>query len=190
VAPAEFIVRVCHLVQPSFFHLSQQFRTQLPRIQGHLRTHFSSASKNAPSPVSSLKPPQALVKRVLPSMAPTPEPFLPADLATRVQITAEGKRRKTAVDLEKCSLRELVQYNCNIEKRGDVVCVPVSRWFRCKATLHTKRGLKIVGSDNVPILQVREWLDSGDVSVGKGGKRFIMMILCKRRFVTRTRLSL
>ena len=72
---------------------------------------------------------QAPVKRLLPSMAPTPEAFLPADLTTRVQITAEGKRRKTAVDLEKCSLRKLVQYNCDMNGE-DIVCVPIQRWFR------------------------------------------------------------
>lgn len=68
-------------------------------------------------------------------MAPPPEAFLPEELPDRIQFTAQGKRRKKEVNLKKCDLFELKQYNCNMERRGEgrkdvIVCKEIYRLFR------------------------------------------------------------
>lgn len=73
---------------------------------------------------------------VLKVMAPPLEPFLPADLQWRAQIQANGKGRKQPIELEKCALKEIVQYDCQVQykdkndKIGTIVCTPVTRLFR------------------------------------------------------------
>jgi len=69
-------------------------------------------------------------------MAPPLSPFLPTDLDWRVQVLPSGKRRKQPVELEKCALKEITQYDCQTEykdandKIGTIVCTPVIRLFR------------------------------------------------------------
>lgn len=57
-----------------------------------------------------------------------------------MQATLDGRRRKGGdVELQKCELLEMLQYNCVVEGRTEserhrrearVVCRPVERWFR------------------------------------------------------------
>lgn len=76
-------------------------------------------------------------------MAPPVQAFLPEELPDRVQVTTQGKRRKKKVNLKKCDLFELKQYNCNMEPRAGrrdvIVCKEVQRLFRrsvgCAAVL-------------------------------------------------------
>ena len=67
-------------------------------------------------------------------MAPPTEAFPASQLPYRVQITAQGKRRKgEAVDLKKCELLELVQYSCRVEDKRPgqpARCYPIVRLFR------------------------------------------------------------
>lgn len=79
-------------------------------------------------------------------MPPLIEAFPPWQLATRVNLTPEGKIRKDfspsnnntgggKVELEKCKLKELLQYDCDLKgpvgsARSVVVCAPVARLFR------------------------------------------------------------
>jgi hypothetical protein len=69
-------------------------------------------------------------------MAPPLDPFLPVDLDWRVQALPNGKRRKLPIELEKCALKEIVQYDCQVQykdksdKKGTIVCSPITRIFR------------------------------------------------------------
>lgn len=85
-------------------------------------------------------------------MPPLIEAFPPWQLATRVNLTPEGKVRKDFINnnnndisnggigggrvaLDKCKLKELVQYDCHLKgpvgsARSVVVCAPVARLFR------------------------------------------------------------
>lgn len=63
-------------------------------------------------------------------MAPPLSPFHTSELEWQVQVTEKGKVRKPRVDLEKCALQEMLQYNCNMNGAGTIVCVPVQRLFR------------------------------------------------------------
>jgi len=69
-------------------------------------------------------------------MAPPLDPFLSTDLDWRVQVQANGKRRKQPIELEKCALKEIVQYDCQVQhedvndKVGRIVCTPIVRLFR------------------------------------------------------------
>jgi len=68
-------------------------------------------------------------------MAPLVEAFRPARLQQHVQYHADGKMRKPPVDLKKCDLKELIQYECDLDgpkedPRSKVVCEPVLRLFR------------------------------------------------------------
>ena len=63
------------------------------------------------------------------------EAFPAWQLPARVQYTPDGKKRKEAVDLKKCALKEMVQYSCDLHgPRSDptskVVCEPIVRLFR------------------------------------------------------------
>lgn len=68
-------------------------------------------------------------------MAPLVESFHPRNLEERVQYTTDGKKRKQAVDLKDCDLREIIQYSCDLngprkDPNSKVVCQPVLRLFR------------------------------------------------------------
>ena len=67
-------------------------------------------------------------------MAPPTEVFPASELPYRVQVTVEGKRRKGGdIDLKKCDLLELVQYDCKVDERrpnDPVRCYPIVRLFR------------------------------------------------------------
>ncbi|GAD97444.1 hypothetical protein ANI_1_1378084 [Paecilomyces variotii No. 5] len=72
-------------------------------------------------------------------MAPLVPVFPTEALPERVNVVYKGwkeKRRKgPQVDLEKCELREMLQYSCNppqegVPSPGVVVCKPVLRLFR------------------------------------------------------------
>jgi len=66
-------------------------------------------------------------------MAPPVESWPAHELPERVQVTKEGRRRKDQIDLHKCELLEMVQYECLVEdvrKNAQVVCRPVERLFR------------------------------------------------------------
>jgi len=68
-------------------------------------------------------------------MAPLAEAFHPSDLQDRVQYVPNGKRRKPAVDLKKCELKELLQFSCDLkgpksDPKSYVECEPMLRLFR------------------------------------------------------------
>jgi hypothetical protein len=69
-------------------------------------------------------------------MSPPVEAFPAAELPIRILSTSSGRRRKQPVDLERCALQELVQYDCDVERRkgasgpGVVVCHELVRLFR------------------------------------------------------------
>lgn len=68
-------------------------------------------------------------------MAPPIEAFSPSELTKRIQITTADRQRKPPIDLKKCQLREMLQYNCDLDgprenKNSKVICEPVLRMFR------------------------------------------------------------
>ena len=71
-------------------------------------------------------------------MAPPIEAFPPSLLPYRLQTTVSGKLRKPRdqLDLSKCALNELVQYDCNVDEkrvgkvRDRLVCNEIVRLFR------------------------------------------------------------
>jgi hypothetical protein len=78
-------------------------------------------------------------------MSPPVEGWSASELPRRIQADVHGRRRKGGdgkggdVELEKCELLEMLQYNCVVEGRTEaerynrdarVVCRPVERWFR------------------------------------------------------------
>ncbi|KAK8175647.1 hypothetical protein IWX90DRAFT_424789 [Phyllosticta citrichinensis] len=66
-------------------------------------------------------------------MAPPIEHFPPEELEARAQFDAKGRYRKGGVDLEKCKLMEMLQYDCWVERRVSqpfVKCRPLVRMFR------------------------------------------------------------
>lgn len=68
-------------------------------------------------------------------MTPPVEIFPASELPARVNTTSKGKRRKgESVDLHKCRLLEMLQYNCYVKDekiRGSPIrCEPVERLFR------------------------------------------------------------
>lgn len=67
-------------------------------------------------------------------MAPLVEAFHASDLTDYLKRKPNGKMRKPPVDLKTCELKELIQYNCNVDnprnQNSRVVCEPVLRLFR------------------------------------------------------------
>jgi len=68
-------------------------------------------------------------------MAPPVESWPAHELPDRVQVTEQGRRRKDQIELQKCELLEMLQYDCAIEdgsrrKDARIVCRPVERLFR------------------------------------------------------------
>lgn len=69
-------------------------------------------------------------------MAPLVEVFHASELSQRVNNLPSGKTRKPAIqDLKDCDLKEIFQYNCDLngpkeDPRSKVVCLPVLRLFR------------------------------------------------------------
>ncbi|SMQ45513.1 unnamed protein product [Zymoseptoria tritici ST99CH_3D7] len=69
-------------------------------------------------------------------MPPLVEAFHARELTSHINHLPDGKTRKPPVsDLKKCDLKELVQYNCELngpkeDKRSKIVCDPVLRLFR------------------------------------------------------------
>lgn len=68
-------------------------------------------------------------------MAPLSEAFHPRELESRIQYVPNGKKRKKAVNLKNCELKELIQYNCNLtgpksNPKSTVECEPLLRLFR------------------------------------------------------------
>ena len=68
-------------------------------------------------------------------MTPPIESFPATELPYRIQLTAQGKRRKGGtLDLANCELMELVQYSCHLEGReratAVIKCEPIVRVFR------------------------------------------------------------
>ncbi|OCK75667.1 hypothetical protein K432DRAFT_386030 [Lepidopterella palustris CBS 459.81] len=69
-------------------------------------------------------------------MAPPVEEFPPSELTQKVQYTTSGKLRKKPIDLSKCKLMEMIQYNCHVREGNNkdpnatTVCDPVVRLFR------------------------------------------------------------
>jgi len=65
-------------------------------------------------------------------MAPKLDYFPPSELPSRVQYVASGKKRKQPVDLKKCELKELLQYECDVDKKDPraIKCWPLVRSFR------------------------------------------------------------
>jgi len=63
------------------------------------------------------------------------EAFPPSRLQQHVQYKYNGKAQKPPVDLQKCKLKELIQYECELsgprnDPNSKVVCEPVLRLFR------------------------------------------------------------
>lgn len=81
-------------------------------------------------------------------MAPPTSLFSASELPDRIQLNAEGKRRKPVdpgissssssatgrIDLSACELLEMMQWSCTVEGDGPadrpVTCFPVQRYFR------------------------------------------------------------
>lgn len=69
-------------------------------------------------------------------MAPPIETFPVSELPERVMQLPDGRRRKgEAIDLKKCELLELVQYNCEVKgmkghPQAVIQCMPVTKLFR------------------------------------------------------------
>jgi hypothetical protein len=69
-------------------------------------------------------------------MAPLVEAFDARDLVKHINKLPDGKTRKSPIsDLKDCELKELIQYNCELDgprndPRSKVVCEPVLRLFR------------------------------------------------------------
>ncbi|KAL9532988.1 hypothetical protein SMMN14_03758 [Sphaerulina musiva] len=69
-------------------------------------------------------------------MAPILEAFHASELQSRINTLPTGKAHKSPVkDLKECTLKELLQYNCDLDGPKDdpkskVVCKPVLRLFR------------------------------------------------------------
>ena len=69
-------------------------------------------------------------------MAPPVETFPASELAYRVNILPNGKRRKGGdIDLSKCELLEFVQYSCGLRgnqksRQAVIQCEPVVKLFR------------------------------------------------------------
>ena len=63
-------------------------------------------------------------------MGPPVESFPTSELAMRVNILPNGRRRKGGdIELSRCELLELVQYSCHL--KGDVIqCEPIVKLFR------------------------------------------------------------
>ncbi|EME46599.1 hypothetical protein DOTSEDRAFT_61213 [Dothistroma septosporum NZE10] len=69
-------------------------------------------------------------------MPPLVEDFPASGLSERVNDLPSGKKRKPAVaDLKNCDLKEMIQYNCDLDgppedPNSKVICEPVLRLFR------------------------------------------------------------
>ena len=69
-------------------------------------------------------------------MAPPVEAFPVSELEDRINVQLNGRRRKGGdIDLRKCELLELVQYECvpkrtEKERRSIIQCEPVVKLFR------------------------------------------------------------
>lgn len=68
-------------------------------------------------------------------MSPPVETFSATELPDRVQVNTQGRRRKGGnIELQKCELLEMLQYECEVEnaarKDSQVICRPVERLFR------------------------------------------------------------
>lgn len=70
-------------------------------------------------------------------MSPPVETFPASQLAQRIQLTPQGRRKKgREVKLDDCELLEMVQYSCHIEEHPErlrtaiVKCEPIVRLFR------------------------------------------------------------
>ena len=69
-------------------------------------------------------------------MAPPVEAFPASELAERINVLPNGRRRKGGdIDLDRCELLELVQYSCHLKSRPQaqqsvIQCEPVVKLFR------------------------------------------------------------
>ena len=69
-------------------------------------------------------------------MAPPIEAFSVSELEDRINVQSNGRRRKGGdIDLRKCELLELVQYECGLkgsgkDRRSIIQCTPVVKLFR------------------------------------------------------------
>ena len=66
-------------------------------------------------------------------MAPPVETFPASELPYRIQISANGKRRKGQdIKLDECELMEMVQYSCWLDgpKKDITICKPIVKLFR------------------------------------------------------------
>ena len=68
-------------------------------------------------------------------MAPPMEAFPVSELEDRINVQTNGRRRKGGdIDLRKCELLELVQYECGLKERQNrqsiIQCAPVVKLFR------------------------------------------------------------
>jgi hypothetical protein len=68
-------------------------------------------------------------------MAPLVEAFAASTLQSHINTLPNGKARKPPVDLEKCELKEMKQYFCDLDgpredPRSKIVCEEFVRSFR------------------------------------------------------------
>lgn len=74
-------------------------------------------------------------------MAPPIEAFPVSELENRINVQTNGRRRKGGdIDLHKCELLELLQYECGLkgsekDRRAVIQCAPVVKLFRRYAPL-------------------------------------------------------
>jgi hypothetical protein len=68
-------------------------------------------------------------------MAPMIEAFHASELAERVKYKPDGQYHKPGINLKDCALKELLQYDCQLDgpqssRSSKVVCKPLLRLFR------------------------------------------------------------
>ncbi|KAL8668621.1 MAG: hypothetical protein Q9168_006762 [Polycauliona sp. 1 TL-2023] len=87
-------------------------------------------------------------------MAPPIETFPASQLPYRVQVAANGKRRKgKEIKLNECELMEMVQYSCWLEgeKMDNITCKPIVKLFRrCAGDLIVETTAIEEGSQSSP----------------------------------------
>ena len=130
----------------------------------------------------------AITSQIHTDVGPPVQTFPLSELENELQKTEKGKKRKPPVDLEKCKLMQLMQYDCRVVRKGteaEVECRPIQRLFRqyvahmpdstlsfYNATdwfqLHDVdfRTTKMLPITNCAFVKVRRRFDGGDHGLG------------------------
>ena len=103
-------------------------------------------------------------------MAPPLEPFPLSELEARINTLPNGRRRKGGdIDLRKCELLELVQYECGLkgsqkDRQAIIQCAPVVKLFRRWAPSWSRYYMFLTLTG----LQVHRRTFGGNNSLGRG----------------------